>query len=409
MPDQPAIVIVASLDTKAAEARLIAEQLEAAGEQVLTIDFGTFDASGMAPDISAAQVCAAAGADILLLRAAADRGRVLDAMCRGVAAIVRRLHADKKIAGVIGFGGSGGTLVGSAAMRALPFGFPKLLVSTIASGDVRAYVDISDICMLNSVVDFVGINPISETVLRNAASAIAGMVRARRQQPPSTGKSASLIAATMFGVTTPLVEKCRRLLEPAGHTVVAFHATGTGGRSMDSLIADGLFRAVLDLTPTEWADEVVGGTLSAGPTRMEAAARAGIPQVIAPGALDMVNFGGAGGLPARFQGRRIHRHDENMTLMRTTVEENTEIGRRVMEKLNASTGPVAILFPCKGISAIDIAGNPFYDADADAALLAAFRANAAAHVEIQELDLHINDDAFADACCRKLLSFLRSS
>ena len=409
MPDVPAIVIVASLDTKAAEARLIAERLRAAGERVLTIDFGTFDPPGMPPDISAAQVCAAAGAELSQLRAAGNRGRVLDAMCRGIATIVRRLHAEKSIAGIIGFGGSGGTLVGSAAMRALPFGFPKLLVSTIASGDVRSYVDICDICMMNSVVDFVGVNPIGEMVLGNAASAVAGMVRARRQQLPATGKAASLIAATMFGVTTPLVEKCRRLLEPAGHTVVAFHSTGTGGRSMDSLIADGLFRAVLDLTPTEWADEVVGGTLSAGPARMEAAARAGIPQVIAPGALDMVNFGGAGGLPARFHGRRIHRHDENMTLMRTTAEENTEIARRIMEKLNASTAPVAILFPRKGISAIDIAGNPFFDAAADAALLAAFRAHATPHIEIQELDLHINDDAFAEACCRKLLSFLQTS
>jgi uncharacterized protein (UPF0261 family) len=291
-------------------------------------------------------------------------------------------------------------------MRALPFGFPKLMVSTLASGDVRAYVDISDICMLNSVADFVGANPISATVLGNAAAAMVGMVRARREGATAQ-HGASLVAATMFGVTTKLVETCRRLLEPEGHTVVAFHATGTGGRTMESLIQAGMFRAVLDVTTTEWADEVVGGTLSAGPTRLEAAARAGIPQVIAPGALDMVNFGGAGGLPARFHGRRIHRHDEHMVLMRTTVaEKNQEIGRRIMEKLNASSAPVAILFPRKGISAIDVTGNPFHDPAADAALLAAFRADAGPNIEIENLDLHINDDAFAAACCRKLLSIL---
>jgi uncharacterized protein (UPF0261 family) len=260
--------------------------------------------------------------------------------------------------------------------------------------------------MMNSVADFVGVNPISETVLRNAAAAVAGMVRARREATRADGQGASLIAATMFGVTTTLVEKCRRLLEREGHTLVAFHATGTGGRAMESLVAAGMFRAVLDVTTTEWADEVVGGTLSAGPHRLEAVARAGIPQVIAPGALDMVNFGGGGGLPARFEGRRIHRHDEAMVLMRTTVSENAEIGRRMMEKLNAATGPVAVLFPRKGVSAIDIEGGSFCDAAADDALLAAFRAHAAPRVEIESLDVHINDDAFAEACCSKLLGFL---
>jgi uncharacterized protein (UPF0261 family) len=279
------------------------------------------------------------------------------------------------------------------------------MISTMASGDTRPFVDISDVTMLNSVADIAGLNPISETVLTAGAGALAGMIRARAAHPPAAG-SDRLIAATMFGVTTPLVERCRVLLAEAGYTLVPFHATGVGGRTMEALIGEGFFAGVLDLTTTEWADEVVGGALSAGPHRLEAAARSGIPQVVAPGALDMVNFVGTAGVPAKFAGRLIHRHSASVHLMRTTPAENAEIGRRIAEKLNAATGPVAFLFPRRGVSALDIADGPFAFPEADGALLAALQQNLAPRVRLDILDCHINDDVFARAAVDTLLDFL---
>jgi uncharacterized protein (UPF0261 family) len=309
------------------------------------------------------------------------------------------------LAGVISVGGSGGTTVGTAAMRALPLGVPKVMVSTIASGDTRPFVDISDILMLNSVADLSGINPISEEILGNAAAALDGMIRARRARPARPAAQ-RLVAASMFGVTTPQGVRCSQLLAEGGYTLVPFHATGIGGRTMESLIAQGYFAGVLDLTTTEWADEVVGGTLSAGPHRLEAAARTGTPQVVAPGALDMVNFFGSGGVPERLAGRLVHRHSENSYLMRTTPAENTEIGRRIAEKLNAATGPVAVLFPLDGLSALDRKGQPFFAADADAALLRALQRNLRPTIRLETLDYHINDEAFARAAVDTLLAFL---
>ena len=316
------------------------------------------------------------------------------------------MQARGELLGALSIGGSGGTAVGAAAMRALPLGVPKLMVSTVASGDTRAIVDISDIVMMNSVADFGGMNPISEMILSNAAGAFAGMIRASQRHRVSRG--GALIAASMFGVTTAAVEKCRARLAKAGYSLVPFHATGVGGRTMESLIAQNFFAGVLDLTTTEWADEVVGGTLSAGPHRLEAAAASGVPQVVAPGALDMVNFFGAAEPPAKFAGRRMHRHSERSYLMRTTPQENAEIGRRIAEKLARAHGPTTLLFPLRGVSALDTPDGPFFWPEADRALLDAFQTFGAANVRIEVLDCHINDDAFADRAVAILLASLNN-
>jgi uncharacterized protein (UPF0261 family) len=400
-----AALIVMSLDSKADEAAFLRERLAEAGVAARVLDFGVQGDPPWRPDIAATEVAARGGGSLAALRAAGRRDAAIDLMAAGAAATAADLYAKGEIGGVIAVGGSGGTTVGTAAMRALPLGVPKVMVSTIASGDTRSFVDISDILMLNSVADFSGINPISETILGNAAAALAGMIQARqRRGKPAT--PAPLVAATMFGVTTPLVEHCRALLADRGYTLVPFHATGVGGRTMEALIAQGYFAGVLDLTTTEWADEVVGGTLSAGPHRLEAAGRGGVPQVVGPGALDMVNFFGAGGVPERFAGRLVHRHSENSYLMRTTPAENAEIGRRIAEKLNAARGPVKVLFPLRGVSALDRAGGPFFAADADAALLDALRRSLRPDIGVDVLDCHINDQAFSTAAVDALIAML---
>lgn len=396
------VAIIASLDTKAEEAGYLRERIAAAGVEAMLVDFGT-GAPGLAPQVDAATIATLGGASLDALRQGRDRAAVVDAMMAGVAVWAADAYARGAIAGVISIGGSGGTAVGTAAMRALPFGAPKVMVSTIAAADVRPYVGIKDITMINSVVDFAGLNPLSEAVLRNAAAAVAAMALASRE--PSRLSGQRLVAASQFGVTTPAIETAQRLLRDQGFTVVPFHATGVGGRTMEALIADGFFAAVLDLTTTEWADEVVGGTLSAGPTRLEAAGGAGLPQVIAPGALDMVNFFGAP-VPPHFAGRRIHHHNANVALLRTSVEENAEIGRRIAEKLNAATGPVTVLLPLRGVSALDAAGQPFFDPEADGALFAALEQHLEPHIRCEGLDLHINDDAFAAACVAELLTLI---
>jgi uncharacterized protein (UPF0261 family) len=290
-------------------------------------------------------------------------------------------------------------------MRELPVGVPKLMVSTMASGNTAPYVDVKDITMMYSVVDIAGLNAISTRILANAAGAICGMVGVR--DAATTQPTRPAIAATMFGVTTPCVTAARRRLESAGYEVVVFHATGSGGRAMEGLIDDGFFAGVLDVTTTEWCDEVVGGVLSAGPERLSAAGRKGIPQVVSVGALDMVNFGAAETVPAHFQNRTLYRHNATVTLMRTSPDECREIGRRIAEQLSHARGPVTLMIPLRGVSMLDAEGQPFSDPEADRALFQALRDNAPAHVEIRELDAHINDPAFADALAEALITSLR--
>jgi uncharacterized protein (UPF0261 family) len=294
-------------------------------------------------------------------------------------------------------------------MRALPFGVPKLMVSTLASGQVKPYVGVRDILMMYSVVDLSGLNRISRTVLTNAARAMIGMVQSAagpssdRRTPTADGP---LITATMFGVTTPCVEAARAILERSGYEVLVFHATGTGGLTMESFIHDGLISGVLDLTTTELADELVGGVLTAGRDRLTAAGLRGVPQVISLGALDMVNFGPPETVPEKFQGRRFYRHNPTVTLMRTTPDENDRLGKEIAEKASAAKGPTAVLVPLRGVSAIDREGQPFWWPEADQALFQSLRQWLAPQVERIELDLHINDPAFAEAAAQTLLRLM---
>jgi uncharacterized protein (UPF0261 family) len=399
------VYLLATLDTKGQEAAYVRGLLQAAGVDVQLVDCGCLGSPALPADISRAELFAAGGSSHAELLAAADRGRAVSAAADGAARLIARLHAEGKVSGVLALGGSAGTTIGTAAMRMLPLGVPKLMVSTLASGQVRHYVGDKDILMLNSVVDISGVNRISRQVLGNAARAMAGMASLPREDMGADDKP--LVAASMFGVTTPCVEQARELLEQAGYEVLVFHATGNGGQAMESLIADGLFAGVLDITTTELADELVGGMLSAGPDRLTAAGRAGVPQVVSVGATDMVNFHAPESVPERFQGRRFYRHNANVTLMRTSVEENARIGADMGDKLAAATGPVCAVLPRRGVSAIDREGEPFDDPAGRQALFAALR-EAAPNVKTLELDLHINDPEFALAAVQTLLELMKS-
>ncbi|MBO0803818.1 MAG: Tm-1-like ATP-binding domain-containing protein, partial [Nocardiopsaceae bacterium] len=339
------------------------------------------------------------------LRAAGDRGQAVSAMGRGAADVVAGLIARGQVDGVLSAGGSGGSSIAAQVFAALPVGLPKLLVSTMASGDVSPYVGAKDVCVMYSVVDVAGVNRISRIVLGNAAAAMAGMAAAReqaREAEPGTGDR-PLIAASMFGVTTPAVETAKERLTELGYEVLVFHATGAGGRALEGLAEEGLVDGVLDLTTTELADDLVGGVLSAGPGRLTAAGAAGLPQVIAPGALDMVNFGPPDTVPERFSGRLFFEHNPTVTLMRTTEPEMAELGTRVGRKAAAATGPTEVFWPGRGVSALDADGQPFRDPDADEACRAAVeRELEAAGRTLRRMDAHINDPGFATAMADRL-------
>ncbi len=399
------VAIIGTLDTKGAEYAYLKQQIESQGVATLVIDVGVFGQPPFAPDIAAAEVARAGGADLAARAAAGDRGKAVAAMSAGAAVVLKRLYDEGRIDGAIAMGGGGGTTLGSIAMQALPVGAPKLIVSTVASGDTSAYVGVKDIAMMPSIVDVAGINRLSSRIIANAAGAIAGMVRI---EPPKMAAAKPMIAATMFGVTTPCVTRAREALEQAGYEVLVFHAVGSGGRTMEELIRAGFFVGVLDMTTTELADELAGGALSAGPHRLEAAGEKGVPQVVSLGALDMVNFGARDSVPAKYSQRHFYQHNPLVTLMRTTREENAELGRTIAEKLNRAKGPTVLMIPGKGVSAIDVPGKPFFDKDADEALFAALRANLAPNVVVVEMDADINSPEFATEAANRLLKLVRA-
>ena len=393
------IAVLGTMDTKGEEHAFVADQIRQRGHKVLVIDTGTLEPPKLAPDITRDQVAAAASVDLSKIVAKRDRGEAVDAMSRGAPALLSRLAHENKIDGVISLGGGGGTAIGTAAMRALPIGFPKVMVTTLASGNTTQYVGVKDIVLFPSIVDVAGINRISRQILTRAAGAICGMVEAK---PPS-GDDRPIIVASQFGNTTECVTHARRLLEKQGYEVLVFHATGVGGQTMESLVESGMVAGVLDITTTEWADELVGGVLSAGPTRLEAAAKAGVPAIITPGCLDMVNFHGPGTVPEKFKGRTFYQHNPQVTLMRTTPAECAELGKIVAQKVNASKGPVTVLIPNKAISVISAPGQKFHDPAADKALFDAIKSNLRKDIEVIEMDCAINDAAFAEACANALL------
>ena len=347
------IALLGAMDTKGAEYAFVKGCIESRGHKTLLIDVGILGPPAVAPDIPRERAAELGGADLEGLVRRRDRGESVAAMARGAELLVGQLHRAGKLDAILALGGTGGTSVACAAMRALPLGVPKVMVSTVAGKDVSGYVGVKDIVMIPSIVDVSGINRISREVFARAAGAVCGMVET--EVPP--GEDRPLVVASMFGNTTRCVEAAKAIIEQAGYEVLVFHATGTGGRTMESLIEAGLIAGVLDVTTTEWADELVGGVMGAGPTRLEAAARRGVPAVVAPGCLDMVNFWAPASVPAKFQGRLFYPHNPNITLMRTTPEECRRLGEILAEKLNLSTAAVSVLLPLGGWSMIDVAGR----------------------------------------------------
>ena len=398
----PTIAILGTMDTKGAEHGFVADLIRQRGHKVLVIDVGTLDEPRLKPDVTREEVAKAAGVELSELMARRDRGESVTVMSQGAPIILAKLAEEKRIDGVISLGGGGGTAIATAAMRALPIGFPKLMVSTLASGNVAPYVGVKDIVMFPSVVDVAGLNRISRQLLTRAAGAICGMVE--MSAPIASDKP--IIVASQFGNTTACIEHARKILEVAGYEVIVFAATGTGGRTMESLIETGLVAGVLDVTTTEWADELVGGVLSAGPTRLEAAARYGVPAVVSTGCLDMVNFGPLESVPAKFAGRKFYQHNPQVTLMRTTADECKQLGGILASKLNLSTAPVTVLLPLRGGSVISAPGGPFHDATADAALFSALKSGLRSDIEVKEMDCAVNDVEFAEACAKELLRLL---
>jgi hypothetical protein len=400
------IAVAGTFDTKGKEFLYVKELIEELGLKTYMINTGVFN-SEIEVDVSNKEIAKEAGYDIDDIVSRRDRAMATEALSKGMELLIPRLYAEGKFDGIISFGGSGGTSLVTPAMRALPIGVPKMMVSTMASGNVSQYVGTSDIIMMPSIVDVAGLNKISKTIFKNAVLAIAGMVGMADKIKEVEEDEKPLIAATMFGVTTPCVDFAKEYLEERGYEVLVFHATGTGGKTMESLIDAGFFKGVLDITTTEWCDEIVGGVLGAGPNRLEAAGRNHVPQVVSVGALDMVNFGPIDTIPEKFKSRNLYKHNPTVTLMRTTVEENIKFGQKIAEKLNASFGKTVLILPLKGVSMIDAPGQPFYGSKEDEALFDTLKNNIDKDkVNIVEMDNNINEKAFAQRAAEELIKML---
>jgi uncharacterized protein (UPF0261 family) len=358
------------------------------------------------PDITRAEVAAAGGGDLVHLASGQHKDEAMKVMANGLAVVVRKLYDDGHLDGILGMGGSGGTSIATAAMRTLPVGVPKVMVSTVGGGDVSAYAGAKDITFMPSIVDVAGFNRISRVIYTNAAGALIGMVN---MPEPEAGEDKPLIAASMFGNTTKAVDHARGIMEQHGYEVLVFHATGTGGKTMESLIADGLIAGSLDITTTELADEVCGGVFSAGPDRCVAASKAGIPAVIVPGCVDMANFWGIDTVPEKYKGRNLYQWNPNVTLLRTNVEENMKMGEMLAAAANAATAPVAILIPLKGVSMLDSEGDRFWCPEADRACYDAIKQNLKSGIPVIEVDHNINDPEFSGKVAETLLDLLKIS
>jgi uncharacterized protein (UPF0261 family) len=397
------VVLVGSLDTKGEEFTFVKDLIEKQGLETLVVDFGVLGEPAFEPDIGRDQVAQAGGGDLALLRQGEHKDEAMQTMATGVAAIVRRLYDEGRLNGILGMGGSGNTSITTAGMRVLPVGVPKVMVSTLGGGDVSAYTGTKDIIFIPSIVDVAGINRISRAIYANAAGAIAGMVK---MEAPATGEEKPLITASMFGNTTTCVDRARGILDSKGYEVLVFHATGTGGKTMESLITDGYIVGSLDITTTELADEVCGGVFSAGPDRCLAASRAGIPAVIVPGCVDMANFWGIDTVPEKYKERNLYQWNPQVTLLRTDVEENTRMGEMIAAAANAATAPVAIVLPLKGVSMLDSEGGDFWDPEADQACYDAIKKNLKPGIPVIEMDNNINDPEFSAKCAKLLLDML---
>lgn len=384
------VVLLGTFDTKAEEYLYVRDRIREFGIDTILVDAGVFESD--IADIRNDEVAAAAGVDVKELSKADDRGAAVEAMSKGASLIVSELSNRGLLDGILGLGGTGGTSLVTRAMRELPVGIPKVMVSTVASGDTQMYVGAVDITMMYSVVDVAGLNQFSRIILANAAGAISGMVQVT--VPETLHEQRPLIGASMFGVTTPAVQHARSLLESRGFDVLVFHATGTGGQSMEELVRNGSLVGVLDLTTTELADELVGGIFSAGPERLRAAGTAGVAQVVSLGALDMVNFGPPDTVPPQFGDRLLYRHNATTTLMRTSVEECQELGKRIAQRLNKAVGPLTVCVPTQGFSMISTEEGPFYDPAADKALIDSLTGHLDNRIDLRLIDTDVNDESF---------------
>jgi uncharacterized protein (UPF0261 family) len=403
------ICLIGAFDTKGEEYAFVREQILARGHKVFAINTGIMGSSNLFPvEVDAGDVAQAGGGSLVYLRERKDRGEAMKVMCAGAPVIVKALYDDRKIDGIVGMGGTGGTAVVTSAMRVLPIGMPKVCVSTTASGDVAAYVGTKDITMIPSIVDVAGINRISRIIFSRAAGAICGMVEA---EIPESSVDKPVIAASMFGNTTPCVNGCAESLFAEGYEVLVFHATGTGGKTMESLVREGLVDAVLDVTTTEWADTICGGVFDAGPERLDAPGQMGIPHLIVPGCVDMANFNGMDTVPEKYKEakRTFYQWTPSVTLMRTNREENEKMGKVFAEKANASRGPVAFLLPLRGVSMLDADSQPFCDREADRAMFDAIKANTRKDIEVVEMDNNINDPAFSAKAVEMMLALIKQS
>ncbi|MFM8211953.1 MAG: Tm-1-like ATP-binding domain-containing protein [Actinomycetes bacterium] len=398
------VILIGTLDTKGVEYQFAKERFKKSGLNTILIDAGIIGDSLVKADISNEEIARAGGEELATLKNLGDRGFAVAVMTQGVNQIVQDLYKKNQCDAVFALGGSGGSTISSFAMRNLPIGVPKVLVSTLIASNASSFIGESDMALFASVVDIAGINSISAKVIANAVDATIGMIKGEKVEITNNKK---LVSASMFGVTTTCVTNARKILEENDLEVITFHMTGSGGKSMENLIREGFINASLDVTTTELADEIVGGTLSAGPTRLTAARDKKIPQVVSVGALDMVNFGSKETVPEKFKNRNLYVHNENVTLMRTTAEECEKIALDICHKLNESTSKVALLLPLLGVSAIATKGQVFYDQKADEALFSTIRKNLKPNVELVELNYAINDQEFSDALAFKLLSLLK--
>lgn len=402
------ILMLGTFDSKGKEFAYLYDELRRRGARVMTMNTGVLGTTELFPvDIPAEKVALQGGVELSVLRKNGDRGAAMAVMCQGARAVCQELYRSGQIQGVIGMGGGGGTSIATTAMQGLPVGFPKVCITTLASGDTSAYVGSKDILLFPSIVDISGINQFSRLIISRAAGAVCGMVAT---DPEADANDQPIVMLSMFGNTTACVEECARLLKERGYESLIFHATGGGGRAMEALIKEGVGVAVLDITTTEWADEYCGGSLTAGPQRLDGPGIAGIPHVICPGCMDMVNFGAMDTVPDRFRqgGRNLSVWNPMVTLMRTNREECAALGKILAQKANASKAPVAFILPKRGLSILDAEGERFWDPEADQALFDAIHQYANPEIPIMEVDANINDPAFAKCAVELLMEIYHS-
>ena len=399
-----AILIIATLDTKGPETSYLKDLIETKGHQVLVMDTGILDPPLFKPDLSRDEVARAAGTQIEELIRMKDKGRAIQAMAEGSKKIVQQLYREGGISGIIGLGGAQGTEIGTSAMRGLPIGFPKLMVSTVASGYAQfgTYVGTKDLLMMHSVVDILGLNVFSRTILSNAAGAMMGMV-ARETKIDKPEKNQ--IGMTIYGTTTPGCMVAKAYLEMKGFEVVAFHPNGTGGRAMEEMVEEGILNGVLDMTTHELTDELVGGLHRAGPNRLEAAGRKGIPQVVVPGSIDFIVTGPTTSLQPEYRNRKYIAHNPSITLVRTSPEEMKTIGKIMASKLNGAKGPTIVMIPLRGFSYPNRKGEALYDEGGNQAFIKTLKENLRG-IKVVEIDAHINDPQFANAAAQTMEELL---